>query len=114
MTGCTEGRAVDRSRMMNRLGCARGTVLRKLWCERGRQPVLPGMRDCRQKSSCCGCTCVVFLLIVPVAALMLHRHGGVATAAVAIPAWIPAAHILDLASHLAHRGVDGVRAILYH
>jgi hypothetical protein len=42
-----------------------------------------------QKSSCCGCSCVVMLLVIPAASLALWHHGGPLLAALAVPAWIP-------------------------
>jgi hypothetical protein len=42
-----------------------------------------------QKSSCCGCSCVVLLLVLPTTGLLLWDHAGPAAALLAIPVWIP-------------------------
>jgi hypothetical protein len=42
-----------------------------------------------RQASCCGCSCVVPVLVVPAAGALLWIHGGPALAAVAFPAWIP-------------------------
>jgi hypothetical protein len=39
--------------------------------------------------SCCGCSCVVVLLVLPSAGALLWMHGGPTMAALAVPAWIP-------------------------
>ena len=39
--------------------------------------------------SCCGCSCVVVLLVLPSAGALLWMHGGPTMAALALPAWIP-------------------------
>ena len=42
-----------------------------------------------RQASCCGCSCAVALLVVPVGAALLWAQGGPALAAVAVPAWVP-------------------------
>jgi hypothetical protein len=42
-----------------------------------------------RQASCCGCSCVVALFVVPAGGALLWIHGGPALAALAFPAWIP-------------------------
>jgi hypothetical protein len=45
---------------------------------------------------CCGCSCLVLLLVLPALGGLLYSHGGPVMAADAVPLWIPAAHATDL------------------
>ncbi len=45
-----------------------------------------------RQASCCGCSCAVALLVVPVGAALLWTQGGPALAALAVPAWAAASH----------------------
>jgi hypothetical protein len=50
--------------------------------------------------SCCGCSCVVALLVLPSAGALLWMHGGPAMAALAVPAWIPLSWAIHAAGRL--------------
>jgi hypothetical protein len=65
-----------------------------------------------QQQSCCGCSCLVLLLVLPAGALALYAHGGPLLAALAFPLWIPVAHAADIAWRLAAHTPAAVRAIL--
>jgi hypothetical protein len=48
----------------------------------------------KNSSSCCGCSCVVLVLLLPITGLAFWSVGGVAAAALALPAsigltWVP-------------------------
>ncbi len=58
-----------------------------------------------QQSSCCGCSCAVALVALPVGALVLWAEGGPAMAALVVPAWIPTVWALDFLA----RSVDQVK-----
>lgn len=51
-----------------------------------------------QQQSCCGCSCAVALLALPVGLFWLWSAGGPALAALAIPAWVPLVWLLDFAT----------------
>jgi zinc ribbon protein len=48
-----------------------------------------------QQSSCCGCSCVVALILLPAAGAALWGHGGPLMACLAIPAWLPLVRVID-------------------
>lgn len=51
-----------------------------------------------RQSSCCGCSCMVALLVVPVGAGLLWSQGGPALAALALPLWVPLSWAVELGS----------------
>ena len=53
-----------------------------------------------RQASCCGCSCAVALLVVPVGAALLWMQGGPALAALAVPAWVPASWAMAQATRL--------------
>ena len=56
-----------------------------------------------QQQSCCGCSCAVALIALPVAALALWVTGGPALVLIALPAWVPLLRVLDWTWRLAMR-----------
>ena len=48
-----------------------------------------------QKSSCCGCSCLILLLVLPMAGLALWQAGGPTAALLAVPAWILLSWMLE-------------------
>lgn len=48
-----------------------------------------------QQSSCCGCSCVVLVLAIPVTGLALWAAGGPVLALLAFPAQVPLLRALD-------------------
>jgi DNA-directed RNA polymerase subunit RPC12/RpoP len=68
-----------------------------------------GREGAQQQQSCCGCTCLLMLLVLPAGALLLYAHGGPLMALAAVPLWIPTAHLLDGLVRLAIRGSAALR-----
>lgn len=53
------------------------------------------------KGSCCGCSCLVLVMVVPISGLALWSKGGPEMAALAIPAGVPIALAIDFADRMA-------------
>lgn len=67
-----------------------------------------GREGAQQQESCCGCTCLLVLLVLPAGELLLYVHGGLLMALAAFPLWIPSARLLDAVVQLAIRGLDAL------
>jgi RNA polymerase subunit RPABC4/transcription elongation factor Spt4 len=52
----------------------------------------------QRQASCCGCSCVIALLVLPAATLALWSAGGPLLAAIALPAWVPLIWLLEAAA----------------
>jgi Double zinc ribbon len=59
----------------------------------------------QRQSSCCGCSCAIALLVIPVTGLALWQRGGPELAVLALPAWWPISWALSL-------GEQGARTAL--
>ena len=57
-----------------------------------------------RQASCCGCSCVVALLVIPSVGALMWAHGGPALATLAVPAWVPLSWVI--------RGVELLTAAL--
>ncbi|CAB4865932.1 MAG: hypothetical protein F2799_02260 [Actinobacteria bacterium] len=60
-----------------------------------------GRNGPKTPTSCCGCSCVVVLLVIPAVGASLWVHGGPLLAAAIVPAAIPIVWLLDAATVVA-------------
>jgi len=59
-----------------------------------------GPAQAKQSASCCGCSCVVALLVIPAGALALWSSAGPEYALLAFPAWVPLVRLMDAGGRL--------------
>jgi len=62
-----------------------------------------------QQAACCGCSCVVALIALPVSGLVFWGLGGPLEAFAAIPAWIPLLRLLDWVWSMGYRASEELR-----
>lgn len=64
-----------------------------------------------QQQSCCGCSCLILLLVLPVGAFALYTNGAPLLAALALPLWVPVAHAADITWRLVGYAQGAIRAV---
>jgi len=70
-----------------------------------------GPVQAEQSASCCGCSCVVALLVIPAGALTLWSAAGPEYALLAVPAWVPLVRLMDAAADVTARTIHRARGV---